>query len=161
MDGKIYKIVSPSIERIYVGSTVKSLNERLEEHERDYGGWLSRGCRKYYLTSFEILKYGDYKIILLEDVIDDTLLNHEKKHINNNDCVNIIHNKFTEIEKFNCVCGKEVLSVNRYKHCKSALHRKILRELHSGLKNKSFFIQKYRNSQIMVTQQPGITITIL
>jgi len=159
--GKIYKIISPSTDRIYVGSTVKTIEERLEEHERDYGGWLSRGCRKCYLTSFEILKYGDYKIELIEDVIDGTLLNHEKAYINNNDCVNILHNKFTEIEKFNCVCGKEVLSVHRYKHCKSALHRKILREIHSELKNKSYFIQKYRKSQIIVTQEPGKTITIL
>jgi hypothetical protein len=28
--GKIYKIISPSTERIYVGSTVKTIEERLE-----------------------------------------------------------------------------------------------------------------------------------
>ena len=75
--GLIYKIVSPSIDKIYVGSTVKTLEMRLDEHEKDYGCWLYRGCRSGYLTSFEILKYGDYKIELIEEDYDEDEWNNQ------------------------------------------------------------------------------------
>jgi hypothetical protein len=65
--GNIYKIVSDSTDKIYIGSTVKSLEERLEEHENDYELWFNKEFKSGYISSFEILKYGDYKIILIEE----------------------------------------------------------------------------------------------
>jgi hypothetical protein len=65
--GKIYKIISDSTDKIYIGSTVKPLKERLEEHEECYALWVSSEFESGYCTSFEIIKYGDYKIILFEE----------------------------------------------------------------------------------------------
>jgi hypothetical protein len=60
--GNIYKIISYSTDKIYIGSTVKKIEERLEEHEECYALWLSSEFQSGYCTSFEIIKYGDYKI---------------------------------------------------------------------------------------------------
>lgn len=64
-EGKIYKIISDQTDMIYVGSTSeKYLSSRLNRHRSNYKGYL---VGKYnYVTSFEILKYDDAKIILLE-----------------------------------------------------------------------------------------------
>ena len=64
-EGKIYKIISDQTDLIYVGSTTeKYLSSRLTKHRSNYKGYL---VGKYnYVTSFEILKYDDAKIILLE-----------------------------------------------------------------------------------------------
>jgi predicted GIY-YIG superfamily endonuclease len=34
--GNIYKIISYSTDKIYIGSTVKKIEERLEEHEESH-----------------------------------------------------------------------------------------------------------------------------
>jgi hypothetical protein len=65
--GNIYKIVSDSTDKIYIGSTVKSLEERLEEHENDYELWFNKEFKSGYISSFEILKYEDAYIELLEE----------------------------------------------------------------------------------------------
>jgi len=39
--GKIYKIISDSTDKIYIGSTVKTLDERLKEHEKDFLNFFS------------------------------------------------------------------------------------------------------------------------
>jgi predicted GIY-YIG superfamily endonuclease len=57
--GNIYKIVSDSTDKIYIGSTVKTLEKRLEYHENSYEIWYHKDFRRGYCTSFEILKYGD------------------------------------------------------------------------------------------------------
>ena len=36
MEGKIYKIISINTDKIYIGSTTKSLYERLQGHKRNY-----------------------------------------------------------------------------------------------------------------------------
>jgi hypothetical protein len=57
---KIYAIKSDQYDKIYIGSTCRPLNIRLNEHK----------CRKYDVKkekSKEILKYNDAKIYLIED----------------------------------------------------------------------------------------------
>jgi hypothetical protein len=54
MIGRIYKITSPSTDKIYIGSTTKTLNVRFKSHNK---------C-----SSIEIIKYGDSKIELLEEL---------------------------------------------------------------------------------------------
>jgi predicted GIY-YIG superfamily endonuclease len=62
--GKIYKIISKHTNKIYIGSTIQKLNERLSGHVKD--------CKKYktgymhYTSSFDIIGLGDYEIVLLE-----------------------------------------------------------------------------------------------
>jgi hypothetical protein len=158
----VYKIWTPSSNFVYIGQTVKPLNVRLSEHEIHYGGWLTRGCRKYYITSFEILKYGDYRMELLETVDDPSILNsREIFHINNSLSVNIIHNKNVSLSTFLCPCGKTVDSSNRYGHSRSTIHRRDIRELHFNSDSRIYFINLYKQSRINKLPIPnGITLCI-
>ena len=64
-NGKIYTIRSFQTEKYYIGSTNhKTLSQRLSKHKSNYSIWLKD--KKKYMTSFEILKYDDYYIELLE-----------------------------------------------------------------------------------------------
>ena len=63
--GKIYKITSDQTDKVYIGSTAqKYLATRLAGHVRDYDRYKNGKCN--YVTSFEILKYDDHKIELIE-----------------------------------------------------------------------------------------------
>lgn len=59
--GKIYAIRSHQTPDIYIGSTCNTLTKRLSEHKSYY-----KKNNRYY-TSFEILKYPDYYIELIEE----------------------------------------------------------------------------------------------
>ena len=159
----IYKITNSENEFVYIGKTVKSLQERLSEHELDYGGWLNRGCRRYYVSSFEVLKFDNYKIELVEKVDDYSLLSErEKYHINDIQCVNLLHNRNLSSSTFVCTCGETVGSSDRYKHTKSPSHRRALREIHSKTKSRLYFINLYnsfKTEKIPITG--GITLNIL
>ena len=67
---KIYCIECNITGKKYIGSTCKSLSQRLKGHESDYKRYLNE---KYcYVTSFDILQLDDYVIYLLEKVNCDT-----------------------------------------------------------------------------------------
>ena len=53
MIGYIYKICNKNTDKIYIGSTVNEIEERLNEHKRDYKKYLNN--KKKYITSFEII----------------------------------------------------------------------------------------------------------
>ena len=142
----VYKLVSDKTDKIYIGSTVKSLEERLEEHENDYEKWINTGFQNGYISSFEILKYGDYKIILIEEVKD--CLSYKDLHTregyyqlkNYSLCVNIfiagrkehVFKNFKLDTNYICSCGIKIK--NRYSirfhHAKSELHRLKINDLH-------------------------------
>ena len=88
--GKIYKIISNQTNDVYYGSTVEPyLTNRLSGHRKCYKCWLNGKCN--YTSSYEIVKFEDAKIILVETFPCDTkdqLLAREQYHIDNNDCVN-------------------------------------------------------------------------
>ena len=65
-NGKIYKICSLLTDKIYIGSTIHTLNHRFKEHKSDYKLYSEGNCRKPSY-SFKMLKYGDCFIELLED----------------------------------------------------------------------------------------------
>jgi hypothetical protein len=85
----IYRITCNKTGNIYYGSTKKTINQRLKQHESNYKRYTNG---KYnYVTSFDILKEGDFKIELVEDLGNCTkedLYKHEAFHIQNNECVN-------------------------------------------------------------------------
>lgn len=86
MEGYIYKIVSDKTDKIYIGSTTKKLNERLEAHKYSYNN-------KKNITSKEIMKYDDAKIQLLEkitfnDKYELTRLEGHYIKLNKDKCVN-------------------------------------------------------------------------
>lgn len=59
-NGKIYKIISSKTDNIYIGSTIKSLTQRLCGHYNDIK-------KSINMSSGEILKYDDATIVLIED----------------------------------------------------------------------------------------------
>jgi len=88
---KIYKIVSPSTDKIYIGSTTQTLAQRLGKHLGSFKHYTIDDKR--YMTSFEIIKLGDYSIVLLEQCnFNNKQQLHEKEaHYikqNINTCVN-------------------------------------------------------------------------
>ena len=150
--GNIYKIVSDSTDKIYIGSTVKSLEERLEEHENDYELWFNKEFKSGYISSFEILKYGDYKIILIEEYPCSSykeLLKREGYYqlSSYSSCVNILiagkkqhtFKKFKLDTTYICSCGikmKNTYKTRRY-HAKSESHKLKIRESHLEMIKKN------------------------
>ena len=89
-NGKIYKIVCNITGKIYIGSTVSTLSRRLSQHKSLYKRHLKGITR--FTTSFDIIKEGDYKIVLIENVNcsnKEELSKRERYYIENLDCVNI------------------------------------------------------------------------
>jgi len=136
--GNIYKIVSDSTDKIYIGSTVKSLEERLEEHENNYEFWFNKEFKSGYVSSFEILKYGDYKIILIKQInIRDRFelfkLEGFYQIENYYHCVNtqicsprprtVLIDK--EHERYTCYCGREMYNKykTRFHHIRKISHK--------------------------------------
>ena len=72
----------------YIGSTEKTLEERLKGHENNYKRYLEG---KYtYITSFDIIKKGNYRIELLEEC-----------HINNTHELRVIEGTYQQ--EMDCV----------------------------------------------------------
>ena len=88
-NSSIYCIRSRQTEKIYVGSTTQKLSSRMATHRCDYKRFLKK--KIHYLTSFEILKYDDAYIELIEkfpcnDIYE--LRKQEAFHIKNMNCIN-------------------------------------------------------------------------
>jgi hypothetical protein len=67
-NSKIYKIWSPQTDLIYIGSTTQILCKRLADHKRNYDSYINKKQNSFYTSSYELLKYDDYKIELIEEV---------------------------------------------------------------------------------------------
>ena len=63
-NGKLYTIRSHQTDKVYVGSTVQELSVRMAGHRSDFKGYTKGGTN--YVTSFELLKYNDAYIELIE-----------------------------------------------------------------------------------------------
>ena len=89
--GKIYAIKCRKTGRTYIGSTCEpTLAKRLAQHVSDFKNWNEEKGRA---TSFDIIKDGDYYIVLLESYpcnSRDELRMCEQKHIDLCECVNKI-----------------------------------------------------------------------
>ena len=101
-NGKIYSIRSFQTDKYYIGSTTQSLSKRLSKHGRDYKIWC-KDNNKSFLTSYEILKFGDAYIELIEICecnTKDELQKREGELIRKfkNDIVNICIPKRTDAE---------------------------------------------------------------
>ncbi len=90
-NGKIYKIVSNQTDKVYYGSTCSPLFKRLYQHKVNYKSYQNgKYCNT---TSFEIVKYDDCEIILVEKFpceSKEELYARERYYIENNNCVNKI-----------------------------------------------------------------------
>jgi len=88
----IYKIISKNTEKIYIGSTCFSIYDRLNKHILDNEFY--NKYKEHYVSSYEIIKYGDCNIELLESFNNIEKKELEKKEseyikANVNICVNI------------------------------------------------------------------------
>jgi len=88
-NGKIYSIRSHQTDDIYYGSTTQTLTKRLSKHKGNFKLWKEN---KYnYVSSFEIIKYDDCYIELVENFPcnnKDELHKREGEIIRANPCVN-------------------------------------------------------------------------
>ncbi len=85
---KIYKLVSNHTDKIYVGATTNFLHTRKGQHISNYKRW-KKG--RSNCTSYEIVKYDDCKIILIEEYPCDSKIQlsaRERYWIEKSDCVN-------------------------------------------------------------------------
>jgi len=94
-NSKIYKLVNPHTDKIYIGSTIQKLSSRKATHTRDYKNWKSGKDRKHASSCFIFEASEDIhetKIELIKEVKCENkkeLWNIEMEIINQHDnCVN-------------------------------------------------------------------------
>jgi len=85
---KIYKIKSPDTDKIYIGCTKSKLKRRLCEHNSRYKQYCNG--KSHYYSSFDIIKYGNAEIELVEEVKVDKDANVVEGNIirETDNCVN-------------------------------------------------------------------------
>ena len=152
-NGKIYKIVSDHTDKIYIGSTCQPLNKRIGQHRANYKRY-QEGKSMVITTSFEIMKLGNYHIVLIENVQcnnREELFAKERHHIDlfKNICVNkfmptrtpkeyLEDNKEKIKERIskiiNCCCGSHFQKGKITRHNKSNKHIKFLESQTNNIK---------------------------
>ena len=88
-NSNIYKIVCNITGFVYIGSTLQTLIQRLQDHKRGYNSYLNK--KHNYVSSFKILVNENYDIILIEDFPcerKEQLHARERYWIENTECVN-------------------------------------------------------------------------
>ena len=130
-NGKIYKLVCNITNEIYIGSTIDTLNRRLTNHKVKP----KRPC-----MSRQILDRGDYKIELIKDYPcnnEEELKWEERKHIDNNICINKYSPIITEEEKIE---RKRITDKNWYNKNKEEINKKITCEC-GALVNSRYLLE--------------------
>ena len=148
---KIYKIVSNQTDDIYIGSTCqKYLSKRMGTHKQDYKNYVEGNKR--YVSSCEILKYDDAKIVLIQAYPEcknkEEQIKYEQDHIDKMNCINknrayvskeqvreymkeynkeYYKNNVEKInnyrnEKIKCECGRMVTKIHMSNHRKRPIH---------------------------------------
>jgi hypothetical protein len=88
-NGKIYVLRSHQTDKIYIGSTTTKLSKRLSKHKSDFKYW--KNGKYIYVSSYELMKYGDVYIELLELCPCDSKMELHKREgelIREMECVN-------------------------------------------------------------------------
>ena len=93
-NGKIYTIRSHMTDKYYIGSTCSPLHKRFYEHKCKFKYESSNNLNSYY-SSFEILKYDDVYIELLEEFKCENKMELTKREgelirLNKNNIVNMV-----------------------------------------------------------------------
>lgn len=65
---KLYMITSSQTDKIYIGSTIKRLCERMSQHRSYYQKYMVKQTHKIYEDYFDIVQFSDARIQLLENV---------------------------------------------------------------------------------------------
>lgn len=105
-NGKIYILKHKDSDKQYIGSTFKTLNERLNKHRNQYNLYLKGNHQYIYTTSFELFDLGieGVYIELLENYPCGNLLalqNREADYFESIECINktLPLSRMTEDEK--------------------------------------------------------------
>jgi len=88
--GKIYKIISPSKNLIYYGSTTQTLPQRLAQHIKENKAYNNK-VNTRYCCSYLVIECEDYKIELVEEYPCNNkqqLNKKEGEYQKSNECVN-------------------------------------------------------------------------
>jgi hypothetical protein len=149
-NSKIYKLVDHTNGNIYFGSTTQTLYQRKAGHSSGYKCYLKG--KTNYVTSFEIIKNGNYSIVLVEnyECSDKSQLEfREAEYVRQNDCINkiiprrtkqqyLLDNKDLIVEKRKlyiekvknwlrektiCECGGKFTYEHKAAHLKSKKHK--------------------------------------
>lgn len=99
-EGKIYKITSEKTDQVYVGSTVKPIAIRYNQHKCMYNSYKKDGGR-VQLSSFLIIDYGDSKVELVENfpcTRQEELFARERYWMDNLPSVNKVRSLITKEE---------------------------------------------------------------
>ena len=168
-----YKIVSANTNKCYVGSTVKTLEQRLQNHEAHYN--LFKESKYHFVSSFDILEFKDYSIELIETKECETKIIRRT-----NECFHIIYtpntinkvmpgraraqhyqdnkqqiierhhpyyqdNKQHAQQKHNCNCGGKYTTQNKIQHENTKKHQTFIRN-HQPLQRHAQVINNYFNN---------------
>ena len=124
---KIYKIWSPSCDKIYIGSTTElRLCQKMAELKVNYKRHLN-GKSDEKLTSYDIISLGNSVIELIEIYpcnSKDELFKRQAYHINLNKdiCINkTVYNPTKP--RFDCECGSQVSQNHKSIHMMSDMHK--------------------------------------
>jgi hypothetical protein len=160
INGKVYKLVSPNTDRIYIGSTKQTLAQRINGHREKYKAWKSN--LHHYTTAFDIFEAGNTTIELIELYPcenREALRIREQHHLEQNPeiCVNKLkayisaedEKKHNE-EIHHCECGGKYSNHHKNRHIETELHQNFL----NGIKIKPY----NRNEKIKC--ECGITYTL-
>lgn len=147
-NSKIYKLSCDNYDKIYVGSTIQPLEERLKDHLNDYNRFKNGKCNKV-ITSFQLFEKGKVSIELLEQCKFTTkkdLLKKEQEYILKFDnCVNKVLPVRTK-KQYRIDCKDEI---KKYREAYYDNHKEnILKKTHDYyIKNKDK-IRAYKNEKI-------------
>jgi hypothetical protein len=108
-NGKIYTLRSYQTDKYYIGSTCDALHKRFYQHKQDFNRW--NKWNKRYITSFEILKFDDCFIELLEVFKCESKNELRKREgelirLHKNDVVNIKIDGQTKLEYWHSGYGQ-------------------------------------------------------
>jgi predicted GIY-YIG superfamily endonuclease len=132
-NAKIYKILDNTTNMIYVGSTCYSLENRIKNHESSYKTY-QRGKKANNLTSYRILKNGNYKIELIENFPCENskqLFQREGYYIRKykSEGLNVVNKTILGVkskDKFNCDCGGRYTGGTKSQHQYTQKHKKYI-----------------------------------
>ncbi|MFN9905932.1 MAG: GIY-YIG nuclease family protein, partial [bacterium] len=118
---------------IYVGSTYKTLEQRLKGHKYAFKQFTA-GKKVSILSSYKILKNGNYSIELIENYPSKSkqkLIKREGYYIKlyRNQEINIVNKCIAgqdPYERLNCKCGYSYIHKHQAKHNRSYTHCKNL-----------------------------------
>jgi len=145
-NGKIYKLINSQTNKIYIGSTCRTLNRRLISHKFHYLSWKDDENKQSYVTSYELFELGHVTIELIELYPCNSkveLHSRERYWINQN--INIVVNKciptrtrqeyrsdrreyYKDISRRNCQkitscsCGSHYSESHKQRHFKTLKH---------------------------------------